>query len=49
MMQLNDFCYSLPPELIAQEALEERAASRLLHVNTRTDPAMFHDKPFLIF
>ncbi|MCF6189081.1 MAG: tRNA preQ1(34) S-adenosylmethionine ribosyltransferase-isomerase QueA [Cocleimonas sp.] len=45
-MQLSDFRYSLPPELIAQEALEERAASRLLHVNTQTDPATFHDKTF---
>ena len=46
MMQLSDFRYSLPTELIAQEALEERAASRLLHVNTQTNPATFHDKTF---
>ncbi len=29
---LSDFDYSLPPELIAQRPLPERAASRLLHV-----------------
>ncbi len=46
MMQLSDFRYSLPSELIAQEALEERAASRLLHVETQTNPATFHDKTF---
>ncbi len=46
MMQLSDFCYSLPPELIAQEALEERAASRLLHIDTHSNPAKFHDKTF---
>ena len=45
-MQLSDFRYSLPTELIAQEALKERAASRLLHVNTQTNPATFHDKTF---
>lgn len=45
-MKLSDFKYSLPPELIAQEALNERAASRLLHISTQTNPATFHDKTF---
>ena len=45
-MQLSDFSYALPPELIAQEALENRASSRLLHLDTNTDPATFHDKTF---
>jgi len=46
-MKLSDFRYSLPPELIAQEALDERAASRLLHVDTKTNPAKFYDKHFV--
>jgi S-adenosylmethionine:tRNA ribosyltransferase-isomerase len=29
---VSDFAYALPPELIAQEALPDRAASRLLHL-----------------
>ncbi len=32
-MSLQDFHYDLPPELIAQQPLEHRTASRLLHVN----------------
>ena len=32
-MQLSDFTYDLPPELIAQEALVDRSASRLLHLD----------------
>jgi len=32
MLTLEDFDYHLPPELIAQTALADRAASRLLHV-----------------
>ena len=32
-MQLSDFHYSLPPELIARYPLEKRSASRLLQVN----------------
>jgi S-adenosylmethionine:tRNA ribosyltransferase-isomerase len=31
-MKKSDFHYALPPELIAQEPLAERSASRLLHV-----------------
>lgn len=45
-MQLSDFSYSLPPELIAQEALEDRTASRLLHLNASHTPAQVHDKYF---
>jgi S-adenosylmethionine:tRNA ribosyltransferase-isomerase len=32
-MLVSDFQYDLPPELIAQEPLADRAASRLLHLN----------------
>jgi S-adenosylmethionine:tRNA ribosyltransferase-isomerase len=35
-MQLSDFDYALPPELIAQEPLEQRDASRMLIVNRAT-------------
>ncbi len=45
-MHLSDFSYSLPPELIAQEALEDRTASRLLHLNASLMPAEFKDKHF---
>ena len=31
-MLVSDFNYDLPDELIAQEALADRAASRMLHV-----------------
>jgi len=31
-MDLSEFSFDLPPELIAQQALAERSASRLLHV-----------------
>ncbi|MCK5901698.1 MAG: tRNA preQ1(34) S-adenosylmethionine ribosyltransferase-isomerase QueA, partial [Cocleimonas sp.] len=46
-MKLSDFSYTLPPCLIAQEALEERAASRLLTVNNQAkDQALYEDKVF---
>lgn len=45
-LQLSDFYYDLPPELIAQEALAERSASRLLHLNPNTDPAQLNDQHF---
>lgn len=52
-MQLSDFHYHLPPELIAQEALIERSASRLLHLGfadceafQKTPKAHFADKSF---
>ena len=35
-MELNDFYYDLPQELIAQHPLEDRSSSRLLHLNTMT-------------
>lgn len=45
-MQLSDFSYTLPPELIAQEALIDRSASRLMHLDTTASPAQIHDKHF---
>jgi len=42
-VQLSDFDYELPPELIAQHPAAERAASRLLHVDR--DGAL-HDRMF---
>ena len=45
-MKLSDFSYDLPPELIAQEALAERSASRLLHLDTNQKPAKVLDKQF---
>ena len=35
-MNLNDFDYELPEELIAQTPLKERASSRLLVLNKNT-------------
>jgi S-adenosylmethionine:tRNA ribosyltransferase-isomerase len=50
-MQLDDFDYTLPQELIAQHPPEERGASRLLHLdvpgNTLGD-ASFRDLPGLL-
>lgn len=48
-MKLSDFRYNLPPELIAQEALTNRSASRLLHLdtsNTEHNSPQIHDKYF---
>ena len=45
-MQLSDFTYTLPPELIAQEALEDRSASRLLHLDASINPSRVLDKSF---
>lgn len=46
-MKLSDFSYHLPPNLIAQEALQERTASRLLEVqNLPADTAKHEDKTF---
>ncbi|HVT34711.1 MAG TPA: tRNA preQ1(34) S-adenosylmethionine ribosyltransferase-isomerase QueA [Nevskiaceae bacterium] len=39
-MQLSDFDYDLPPELIAQQPAAQRSASRLLHL----DAAGAHDR-----
>jgi S-adenosylmethionine:tRNA ribosyltransferase-isomerase len=46
MFTLSDFDFNLPPELIAQTALAERSASRLLHVDNRTATAVFTDRHF---
>ena len=35
-MLVSEFDYHLPEELIAQEPLADRAASRMLHVKRRT-------------
>lgn len=43
-MTLEDFDYHLPEELIAQHPLEDRAASRLLHLNPATGEV--HHKSF---
>ncbi len=46
-MLVSDFNYSLPDELIAQEPLSDRAASRLLHLNR--DAAQIRDAQFRDF
>ena len=35
-MNVTDFNFELPPELIAQDPLEDRAASRLLVLDKKT-------------
>jgi S-adenosylmethionine:tRNA ribosyltransferase-isomerase len=45
-MQLSDFKYTLPAELTAQEALKDRTASRLLHLDNQTNPATLFDRHF---
>ena len=35
-MKLHDFYYDLPQELIAQDPLEDRTSSRLMHVDRET-------------
>lgn len=50
-MKRSDFDYSLPPELIAQEPLPERSASRLLVVREGDEPfedRVFRDLPSLL-
>jgi len=44
---LSDFNYHLPEELIAQEPLGDRAASRMLHLNRAT--GQFEDRTFRDF
>jgi S-adenosylmethionine:tRNA ribosyltransferase-isomerase len=44
---VSDFHYELPEELIAQEPLADRAASRLLHVDRSS--GQFHDRQFRDF
>src|SRR6202000_3098258 len=46
MFTLSDFDFNLPPELIAQSALAERSASRLLEVDNRATPATLIDRRF---
>ena len=46
MFTLSDFDFDLPPELIAQTALPERSASRLLEVDGFATPARFIDRRF---
>jgi S-adenosylmethionine:tRNA ribosyltransferase-isomerase len=46
MFTLSDFDFNLPPELIAQTALPERSASRLLEVNATAAPARLVDRRF---
>ena len=46
-MLLSDFNYHLPEELIAQEPLGDRAASRMLHLNRAT--GQFEDRTFRDF
>ena len=46
-MLVSDFNYHLPPELIAQEPLADRAGSRLLHLDRNSGE--FHDRSFRDF
>ncbi|GAA5160821.1 tRNA preQ1(34) S-adenosylmethionine ribosyltransferase-isomerase QueA [Viridibacterium curvum] len=49
MLSLDDFDYDLPPELIAQTALADRAASRLLVVSRDSQQdRVFRDLPELL-
>ncbi|KVO66070.1 S-adenosylmethionine:tRNA ribosyltransferase-isomerase [Burkholderia ubonensis] len=46
MLTLSDFDFHLPPELIAQTALPDRTASRLLEVDNTVVPARLVDRRF---
>ncbi|VVD80243.1 S-adenosylmethionine tRNA ribosyltransferase [Pandoraea iniqua] len=46
MYTLSDFDFDLPPELIAQTALAERSASRLLEVDGSVTPPHLYDRRF---
>ncbi|MET1530404.1 tRNA preQ1(34) S-adenosylmethionine ribosyltransferase-isomerase QueA [Burkholderia sola] len=46
MFTLSDFDFNLPPELIAQTALPDRTASRLLEVDSTVEPARLVDRHF---
>ncbi|WP_175781184.1 tRNA preQ1(34) S-adenosylmethionine ribosyltransferase-isomerase QueA [Burkholderia cenocepacia] len=46
MFTLSDFDFNLPPELIAQTALPDRTASRLLEVDGSVVPARLVDRHF---
>ena len=43
-MQLSDFDYQLPEDLIAQTPLAERGASRLLLVDPHADPRRIEER-----
>jgi len=47
-MQASDFHFDLPPELIAQEPLAERSASRLLRVGDTLTDMTFSELPSLL-
>lgn len=44
MLQLSDFSFDLPDELIARYPLEQRSASRLLHID---ENGQYHDQYFV--
>ena len=46
MFKLSDFDFDLPADLIAQTALPERSASRLLEVDNRATPPRLVDRRF---
>ena len=46
MFTLSDFDFNLPPELIAQTALPDRTASRLLEVDNSIEPPRLADRRF---
>lgn len=58
-MKVSEFDFDLPPQLIAQEPLVHRGASRLLHLNPRTGeladltfsdlPSLLHSGDLLVF
>ena len=45
VMQLEDFDYNLPSELIAQTPLEKRDSSRLLVLDKKTGEVEHHQFP----
>ena len=50
-MELSEFDFELPPELIAQHPLEERDASRMLVIDRASDTlqdSRFHDFPEML-
>lgn len=46
MLKLSDFDFALPPELIAQSVLPRRSMSRLLEVDSQTEPLRLIDRYF---
>ena len=41
-MNVKDFDFELPEELIAQDPLEDRSSSRLMHLNRETGEISHH-------